>query len=383
MKDKKLILISLYHPNSALTNRFLAFVKAYGELGIDTKVYFVELNQKYERVQDKYENVEFVYVLSKFRTKNKYIRFLVTLLSVFYLLFKIEKDSKVIVYGLSDFLRLISYRKDFEIYHERTEHPDVVGRRKGIIGKFLYKQYLKSFKELKGLFVITPSLKDYFVSEIQLEEIKVHIINMVVDSKRFNSLEIFEMKNSITYCGTISIKKDGILTLIRSFNIISKIYNDIVLTIIGDFENSYTQDIVLMLVEELSLTDRVIFTGAVSSKEMPSLLASSKILALARPDNQQAKYGFATKLGEYLLSGVPSVITNVGDFHMFLKDRQNIIFAKPDDEVDFANQLIWTLENYEKANEIAENGREAALILFNYKNEAQKVKNIIFNKSQT
>ena len=84
-----------------------------------------------------------------------------------------------------------------------------------------------------------------------------------------------------------------------------------------------------------------------------------------------------------MLSGVPSVITNVGDFHMFLKDRQNIIFAKPDDEVDFANQLIWTLENYEKANEIAENGREAALILFNYKNEAQKVKNIIFNKSQT
>ena len=378
MKDKKLILISCYHPNSASTNRFLAFVKAYGELGIDTKVYFVELNQKYERVQDKYENVEFVYVLSKFRTKNKYIRFLVTLLSVFYLLFKIEKDSKVIVYGLSDFLRLISYRKDFEIYHERTEHPDVVGRRKGIIGKFLHKQYLKSLKKIDGLFVISPSLKEYFVEEIKLEEKKVHIINMIVDSSRFNWLESIDKENTISYCGTISIKKDGILDLINSFSIVARKDSDITLTLIGDFQNSDTKNIVHKLIDDLSIRDRIIFKGNIDSSLMPYMLSKSKILALARPYSKQAKYGFATKLGEYLLSDVPSVITNVGDFKYYLKDMHDIIFAEPDNQNDFANKLLWVLDNYEESKLIAKNGIDTANKSFNYMIEAKKVINVIF-----
>lgn len=378
--NKKLTLISLYHPNTAISNRFLAFVKAYGELGINVKVYFVELNKDYDRIQDKFVNVEFVYLVSKLKTTNRYLRFLITTLSMFYLFFKIEKSSKVILYSLSDFLWLFRYRKNIEIYHERTEHPDVVGKREGIFGSIFHKNYLKACRKIEGLFVITPSLKNYFVEELQLDENKVHIINMVVDNKRFDLLELVDMRNSITYCGTISIKKDGVLTLIRSFEFVSKRHQDIILTIIGDFEDLITKNIVCGLVEELSLTKKVVFAGAVDSKEMPSLLASSKVLALSRPDNQQAKYGFATKLGEYLLSGIPTVITNVGDFYLYLNDKQDIIFAKPDDEEDFANQLIWSLENYEEAKKIARNGRKVALNLFNYKIEAKKVIDIIFNK---
>lgn len=379
MEKKKLVLISYYYPNSAASNRFLAFVNGYGELGIQVKVYLVELNKNYDKVQDKFENVEFYYPLSKLKTKNKYIRFLITTLSLFYLFLKIEQNSNIIMYSSFDFMWLFMLRKDLNIYHERTEHPDLVGKRGNVIGSILHQKYLRACKNIKGLFVISPSLKQYFVDKLQLDDSKVNIINMIVDSKRFDSLDVKNMSNSITYCGTISIKKDGILTLIRSFEIISKKYQDIVLTIIGDFEDVSTKNIVLNLVEELSLKNLVIFTGTVNSKEMPSLLASSKILALSRPNNQQAKFGFATKLGEYLLSGTPSVITNVGDYNLFLHDKQDIVFAKPDDEIDFANQLLWILGNYDKARIIAKNGRKTALRLFNYKNEAQKVINVIFN----
>ena len=380
MNDKKLILISLYHPNTAISNRFLAFAKAYGELGVNVKVYFVELNKNYDKVKDEYANVEFIYQIPKLKTKNKYLRFLITILSMLYLFFKIEKNSNVILYSFSDFLWLFRIRKDLKLYHERTEHPDVVGRRKGILGMIMRKLYFNSCKKIDGLFVITPSLKEYFINDIYAESDKIHVINMVVDSKRFASIEIQEKINSITYCGTISINKDGILTLIRSFNLISMVYNDIFLTIIGDFENFITKEKVYKLVDELSLIDKVIFLGGVSSKEMPELLKKSKILALSRPDNKQAKYGFATKLGEYLLSGVPSVITNVGDFQLYLKDKYDIIFAEPDNVNDFADKLFWVLDNYDEALKIAQNGRKTALDSFNYLIEANKVLDIVFSK---
>ena len=62
------------------------------------------------------------------------------------------------------------------------------------------------------------------------------------------------------------------------------------------------------LVKELNLEEKVIFTGAVPYTDVPQLLIDAEILALDRPDNKQAKYGFPTKLGEYLMTGNPVVI---------------------------------------------------------------------------
>lgn len=379
MSNKKLVLISLYHPNTAVTNRFLAFVKAYGELGVDVKVYFVELNENYDRVKEEHANVEFIYPIPKLKTKNKYIKFLMTTLSMFYLFFKIEKNSNVIFYAGFDFMWLFNFRKDLKLYHERTEHPDVVGR-EGVLGSFLKKMYLKSCRKIAGIFVISPSLKEYFINDIHIDRDKVHVINMVVDSKRFDSNVTLKKNNTITYCGTISIVKDGILTLIQSFSLVNKKHPDISLTIIGGFESSITKDKVYKLVEELSLTDKIKFMGEVPSKEMPSLLQKSKLLALSRPESKQAKYGFATKIGEYLLSGVPSVITEVGDFHLYLKDKHDIVFAEPDNVDDFADKLLWVLDNYEQSKIIAKNGILTANKLFNNKIEAQKVLDVIYKE---
>ena len=112
---------------------------------------------------------------------------------------------------------------------------------------------------------------------------------------------------------------------------------------------------------------------------MPILLKSSKILALARPDNLQAKYGFATKIGEYLMTGRPAVLTRVGAVEDFLKDKHDCILAEPDNVDDFAEKLLWTIDNYEEAENIGKRGRETALGCFNSEIEAEKIYNRIFN----
>lgn len=376
---KELILISHYFPNTAFANRFLAFAKAYGELGINVKVYIIPLNKKYERVNEVYKNVDFIYLAEKFQFTNKYIRYIIIKLSSLYLFMTLKKDSNVILYSPLDFLWLLSKKRNIHLFHERTEHPEIVGKSNGVLGELRHKRYIKSLIKIDGLFVISPSLKEYFVNEIKLDKGKVHVINMIVDSTRFNGLKSIDKENTISYCGTVSIKKDGILDLINSFSIVANKNRDINLSILGDFENIKTKNIVFKLIDDLSLRDRVIFNGNIDSSLMPKMLSKSKILALARPDSKQAKYGFATKLGEYLLTGVPTVITNVGDFNYYLKDKYDIIFAQPDNVNDFATKLIWVLDNYEESKLIAKNGIDTANKSFNNIIEAQKVIDVIFN----
>jgi len=90
-------------------------------------------------------------------------------------------------------------------------------------------------------------------------------------------------------------------------------------------------------------------------------------LLLARPNNIQAKGGFPTKLGEYLASGVPVVITNVGEISQYLTDKKNAYIAEPDNPISFASKIKEALQNYNEAKFIGEKGKEVANNVFSYK----------------
>ena len=62
--------------------------------------------------------------------------------------------------------------------------------------------------------------------------------------------------------------------------------------------------------------------------EVPQLLMDSEVLALDRPNSIQAQCGFPTKLGEYLLTGNPVVVTKVGDIPLFLEDGVSALLAE-------------------------------------------------------
>lgn len=370
-----------YEPNSAFTNRFLAFARGYGELGIYVNVVFPFPGRKFNKVDILLENVRFIYLWDKLKTDNKYIRFVLTRFYLFKFILQLRKNDIVILYGMINFLWMFRLVKNVKLYHERTESPDVIGRDYSFTGDIKHKIYLSSCKKLDGLFVISPSLRNYFVKEVGMSEDKVHVINMIVDMSRFDNLNLKPKLNTITYCGTISEQKDGISYLIKSFAKVIEHYNNITLTIIGGFESKKTEQNVLQLIKNLNIESNIILLGPVSSEEMPFHLSAAKILALSRPNNKQAQYGFPTKLGEYLMTENPVVITQVGDFDKYLEDKKEVIFSKPDDIDDFADKLLWVLDNYKLASSIGKNGKVIAQNSFNYKIESQKVLQVIFGEN--
>ena len=162
--------------------------------------------------------------------------------------------------------------------------------------------------------------------------------------------------------------------MIKAFASIHKKHSDYYLLIIGGFAKSSQNDKIRIekLINDEGVKDYVIFTGKTPPEKIPELLANADILTLARPNNIQAKYGFPTKLGEYLCTGRPVVITDVGDIKKFFRNKINAIITKPDCPKDFANGILFLIENPDLASSIGENGKKLSKSVFS--NEIESLK---------
>ena len=245
-------------------------------------------------------------------------------------------------------------KKKYNYFFERGEIPFYVDS-KALFYRFEEYIGLKLSPKATGLLAQTYALKNFYS---QYGVTNIEVINMFVDVSRFENLLVDKSVKYVAYCGIISHHKDGVDVLISAFEHLHKIHQDYKLILIGGFDTICNdEECIRGKVDRLGLTDSVVFTGRVKANEIPQLLANASILAIARTENKQTKYGFPTKLGEYLCTGNPIVLTPVGEIGNYMKDRVNCLFAKPGDVEDFADKLNWVVENYEQACKIGKAGR--------------------------
>lgn len=361
------IVYNSYQPNTAPTNRLLSFLRGFSELGTQVEVVFLEPDSNYSKVTEHLPNIYFNYMWDRLRKKNRFIE----KLAGFYWGWKFSKNLKagdkvILLTAGRVFFNLIN-RKDVKLYHERTEHPDIY-----MIKGFDIKKYKARIKDLDGMFVISTALKGYS-SSLGLAKEKIEIVNMTVDSNRFINLRKEPSEKYIAYCGTAFNNKDGVDELIKSFAIVHKVHPEVKLYIIGKTPDPKDVSGNLKLMETLGLKDSIVFTGIVSAADMPQILKNATILTLDRPDSLQAQCGFPTKLGEYLLTENPVVVTKVGDIPLFLKDGETAILAEERNQEDFSSKLIWALEHPVESAKIGKAGAQVAMREFNYLTETKEI----------
>lgn len=369
------ILDSSYNPTSAGCNRLLAFGLALQKKGVKITYYYLfpyNHKEKCERYTDK---LNYVYLWENSPFSNKYLN-TIRSMRMFYKI--MTPEIPVYAYSLLNCIYFLRLKKGIRLYHEYTENPAVVGKLSGFLGEWLNKLYKRTIPLLDGLFLITPALREMYINEFGADPKKTYLLNMIVDRKRFECLPTLEPSTTISYCGILSEFKDGVSVLIKAFAKVLIQHPEFKLRLFGPFLDEETERKLRTLVRDLEISENVEFAGSVSPENMPSLLKASKILALARPDNIQAKYGFATKIGEYLMTQRPVVLTRVGAVEDYLVDREDCILANPDDVDDFADKLLWTIENYDVAKRIGERGKDTVIKFFDSENEAEKIYKLIF-----
>lgn len=355
-----------YQPNNAVSNRLLGYYSALDEANVAAEVVYLLPNKNKDKIEQRYKKLKVTYLWDWCNYNNKLIRFICFYINLFRILLKLKQGDIVYTYGINRITYWARKVQNISVYAERTEHPEVVAFT-GLITGLAPQKEIDVAKELSGLFVISQPLKDYFIST-GIPSNKIEILNMIVDCNRFEGIKRTPTKQKyIAYCGTASNNKDGVDKLLKSFAIVANKIDDIYLYIIGNTPSKQDEGNNLKLIEELGIQEKVIFTGLVKAEDMPQLLKNAEVLALARPDNKQAKYGFPTKLGEYLLSENPVVVTKVGDIPKFLTDGESALLASPHDDKEFAEKIIWALENKELSAKIGVQGSLVAKKYFSNK----------------
>lgn len=362
-----------YSPNNAANNRLLAYYRAFDQMGVKAHVVYVHPDRRYSRINEKFSNIHITYLWNKFLPyrgffgKLTYGRYVKRFLSM------LKPGDIVYTYSVSALTRACAQIKGVKVYAERTEHPEASVGFPSPLAALTPEEYDDTLRRLTGMFVISEPLRDYY-SMRGVEMSKIEIINMTVDPSRFLKIQKTVCKERyIAYCGTASNNKDGVDELIKSFAIVAQHIPEVKLYIIGKIPSKEQKFGNMELVKSLGLKDRVVFTGIVKAEDMPQLLKNAEVLALDRPDNLQAKFGFPTKLGEYLLTENPVVVTAVGDIPKFLKDGVSALIAKPGDVEDFSSKLIWALTHNDEAARIGHRGYIVAMEKFNSFTETQKM----------
>ena len=368
------IFYSSIAPCTASGNRFLAFLRGFDDLGVEGTAVLLNPSDDFYRITESYQHIKVKYLWRKWMLANRIIGRLFRPIMWKFFLSKLNRGDVVFCYGSPEQVADLVKKEGVRVYHERTEHPEVLK----LSTAYQQERYLQACRNLDGLFVISNALKEYFVS-VGVPSERVQIVNMIVYSNRFKGLQKSrESGRYIAYCGTADNNKDGVDELIKAFAIVSKNHQDVKLYIIGNTPSASDKAGNLKLIEEYGIKDKVVFTGVVSAEQMPQILVNATILALDRPDSLQARNGFPTKLGEYLLSANPVVVTKVGDIPIFLKDGQSALLSEQRNAQEFASKLCWLLDHPKEAAIIGKNGRDVAMREFDYITETKKIISAIY-----
>ncbi len=373
----------------ASTNRIIAYAHGFQHHQQDVSVICFRKTEEKNHVvntesQGNYRHIPFRY-LSGSTIKAK--RYLARRLEVAWLnlrllafsLFSMKAHSLVIYYSpvntAAIILRLATWLKRSKFLKEESEHPSVYEHSNNRMSAWLFS--LIHYDLFDGLLLMTNQLIQYFKNERHYRKPILHV-PMTVDIERFRD-DKKPKKNLITFCGELNDEKDGVGLLIEAFAGIAGLYPDYRLSLIGTTRKTGDMLRYSQLVSDLGLSGRVLFHGKISNDKMPRHLMEAAALVLPRPESVQAQHGFPTKLGEYLATGNPVIVTAVGEIPEYLKDSVNAFIAEPGDVKSLAAKLRVLLENTDIAEEIGKNGKDVAMKYFNNRNQALDIINFYKN----
>lgn len=371
--------------STASSNRILSLGKGLKNAGANVSVYCFGLPKNSHTSQFKkkgeVEGINWHYTtIDKRSTSNKSLRGVSLIIGQvigYYLLVKNYIDKKPFYFtsqtsfGYIIPLWVLSKITKGRLIFFRSEYPNPVLRNsifKGFYEKFVYPITIKRFD---GMFFMTKKLKCFFdkwkhknaFSDIAPLTVDIHLFQ-----KKYPSII---NEPYIAYSGSLSNKKDGVDVLIKAFAAISNDYPSLKLLIIG--AGSGLTELKELASCLLQKRDQVLFTGLIKFKSLPAYTTNANILALARPRSLQAEGGFPSKLGEYLATGNPVVVTDTGEVSDYLENKYSAMVAEPGNVEDFAKKIKWILDNPENAKQIGLKGLEVAKRNFDNKLIGQNI----------
>lgn len=243
--------------------------------------------------------------------------------------------------------------------HIADEYPQPIRMLKKKISLW-YKIRLKFYhRYFSKRIMMTKALENYYNKEISYKP--TYILNSVLDETRFIGVKRQPVdRNYLCYMGNMQLKKDNVDNIIKAFSLIAQDYPQYDLFLYG---TPFHDDRVIIenCIKQNRMSDRVFIKGRVDYSKVPQILANATILVTSQPNTKRAEGGFPTKMGEYMMTHVPMLVTDVGEISCYVQDGVNTFMVPPDNPQEYANKLSFVLSHPNEAAHVAENAYDYAI----------------------
>jgi glycosyltransferase involved in cell wall biosynthesis len=369
---------------------FLSFIDFYGDTAgaARMRMYFRMLEA--EGVEYKSYTMHDFYSLNAFARRlnsNKLVSVISDPLRILMYIFSIKKilnsEGSVVYYlypttrVLLDFL-LILYLKFFRKNNIFLEVNEVrrfgVGIRKYSFSYFKYILHERLSAYFDGLVCISTNIEVYY-RKYNLNTINIPILSDVNEPFKSNCTYNFADPFAIGFTGSVHVEKENLEVFLSGLSLLIGRGFSVTLNLYGPLYGKYK---FFKMLNKYGISDCVKYHGIISAKNIPSILYEQDLLILPRAESMQNRYGFSTKLSEYLVSGVPILLTDVSDNLVYLTNKKDCLVADWKSDQSFSDQIESLILNYhDVAPVMAENAYEVARKNFYYKVSAAKYKKFI------
>jgi len=172
------------------------------------------------------------------------------------------------------------------------------------------------------------------------------------------------------YSGSFA-KKDGVELLIEAFSNAHRANENCLLILTGKGSN-------LQEIQKLITNNNAIkYSGYLEDEQFYNFLQDADVLCVTRTNSKFANAGFPFKLGEYLATGNPVIVSNVSDVSSYLEHMKDAIIVTPDNIKEIQDALVFCMDHSEEAIRIGERGKQKCQKYFNPQINAHKLLELI------
>lgn len=239
--------------------------------------------------------------------------------------------------------------------------------------QFLFVNFL--LPKLSGIIAQTPM----WYKKAKKSKIKSVYIPGIVDTKQpyRRNITNINSKINITFLGTLR-KRELPAVIFRALSLCLKKNLSFDFKIIGNQQNKESTNWIRKLKNYDNLNEHTSLLGFISDKEKHKILCNSDVFIMLRPNNNETKHLFPSRVPELMSSGNPVILTKTPSFNFFFKENHGVKFISDKNLSEDLSKLIMELANNPKIRfEIGKKGRAYSKKFFSYEYIGSRLSNFL------
>lgn len=230
-------------------------------------------------------------------------------------------------------------------------------------------------KNANHIIVVVDEQRDRLI-ELGIPGEKITVVMNTVDLDVFNDFNVDNKlvdryKNDfvISYIGTFGPHR-GLDTAINAMPIISEKISNAKLLIVGKGSNEKE---LKDLSKNLGIEDKVIFTGWIELRNVPSYLTLSNVCLVTPQASGHTNTTIPHKLFHYMYMKKPVIVTDAKPLKRIIEETNCGVVVPSGSSTKMGEAAIRLYENKDYAKMLGENGEKAVKEKYNWKNEGKKL----------